>query len=117
MGYAPGLVFWVEAGVRNVNNFRTLVRGFIKILGDVHLVFRYTLLGFRGQFVGSVFKRRRFYMICSDSNLVIIKSITVLHDKVAIQQLTLNTSQHNGFEFQEFKFTYYKLNQLMLLAP
>jgi hypothetical protein len=85
LGYAPGLAFLGGAGVRNVNNFRTLVRGFSKILGDIHLVFKYTLLGFQDQFVGSVFKRRRFYMICNNLNLVIIKSITFLHDKVAIQ--------------------------------
>jgi hypothetical protein len=58
LGYAPGLAFLGGVGVRNVNNFQTLVRGFSKILSNVHLVFRYTLLGFQDQFVGFVFKRR-----------------------------------------------------------
>jgi hypothetical protein len=35
---------------------------------DINLVFRYTRLGFGDQLVGSVFKRRRFYMIWNDLN-------------------------------------------------
>jgi hypothetical protein len=68
LGYALGLAFLGGAGVRNVNNFRTLVQGFSKIFGDIHLVFRYTLLGFLDELVSSVFKHRRFYMICNDLN-------------------------------------------------
>jgi hypothetical protein len=41
------LAFIGEAGVSDVSIFRTLVQGFGKILGDVHLSFRNTLVGFR----------------------------------------------------------------------
>jgi hypothetical protein len=47
LGYAPGLAFTGEAGVSDVSIFQTLVRGFGKILGDVYLSFRNTLVGFR----------------------------------------------------------------------
>jgi hypothetical protein len=36
LSYAPGLAFLGGAGVRNVNNFQTLVWGFSKILGNIH---------------------------------------------------------------------------------
>jgi hypothetical protein len=43
---------------------------------------------------------------------VIIKSITFLHDKVAIQQFTFNTPQSKGFKFQELKFYLLYINPI-----
>jgi hypothetical protein len=70
---------------------RTLVRGFSKTFGDVPLIFRYTLLEFVNQLVSLVFKRRRFYMICSDLKQWLL---SCFHDKVAILQFKVKASQN-----------------------
>jgi hypothetical protein len=78
------LAFIGASEVRNVNIFRTLVRGFRYSFGDIHLVFRNILRRLRGDLVGTVADVVASTCNATSHSKCAHKAI-FLHDKVAIQ--------------------------------
>jgi hypothetical protein len=78
------LAFIGASEVRNVNIFRTLVRGFRYSFGDIHLVFRNILRRLRGDLVGIIAE-----VIVSTCNATLhskcVYETILLHNTVAIQ--------------------------------